>query len=113
MKCAVIAALMLGAAAVPAAVDAQAAQITQTIAGTRLDISATGEATRVPDLAIINAGVTTRATTAGAAIQHAAARMERVRAELKQGRQSPTATSRPAPSASTPIMSMKTTSRRS
>ena len=30
------------------------------LAGTRLDISATGEVTRVPDLAIISAGVVTR-----------------------------------------------------
>ena len=36
------------------------ATITQTIAGTRLDISATGEVTRVPDVAIISAGVVTR-----------------------------------------------------
>ena len=84
MKFAALAALMLGAAAIPAAANAQAAQINQTIAGTRLDISATGEATRVPDVAVISAGVTTRAATAGAAIRDAAARMQRVRAELKK-----------------------------
>jgi uncharacterized protein YggE len=84
MKFAALAALMLGAAAIPAAAGAQAAQINQTIAGTRLDVSATGEATRVPDVAVITAGVTTRASTAGAAIRDAAARMERVRAELKK-----------------------------
>ena len=34
--------------------------------GTRLDVSATGEVTRVPDLAIISAGVQTRQPTATA-----------------------------------------------
>ncbi len=53
------------------------------ISGTRLEISATGEATRVPDVAIISAGVVTRATSARAALAQNAARMERVRAALK------------------------------
>jgi uncharacterized protein YggE len=49
------------AAAVPLGARAQqAAAITQTIAGTRLDINATGEVTRVPDVAIISAGVQSR-----------------------------------------------------
>ena len=85
MKQTLIAALMLGAAvlAVPAA--AQPGQsITQSIAGTRLDVNVTGEVTRVPDVAIISAGVVTRRATASAAIQDAAARMERVRAALKR-----------------------------
>ena len=78
-------ALMLGAAMLPAAASAQpTAAITQSIAGTRLDVSATGEVTRVPDLAIISAGVVTRSSTATGAIQDAANRMERVRAELKR-----------------------------
>ena len=63
MKHVLIAALMLGAAAVPAAAQAQQASITQSIAGTRLDVSATGEVTRVPDIAIITAGVVTRSAT--------------------------------------------------
>lgn len=85
MRHASIAALMLCAAALPAAAAAQpASTITQAIAGTRLDISATGEVTRVPDIATISAGVTTRATTAGAALQQAATRMARVRAALKR-----------------------------
>src|SRR6478672_1589731 len=85
MKQAILAALALGAAAIPAAGAAQPAQaITQTIAGTRLDINATGEVTRVPDVAIISAGVVTRSTTATGAIQDAANRMERVRAALKR-----------------------------
>ena len=70
MKQALIAALMLGAAALAVAGRGAAGRsITQTIAGTRLDISATGEVTRVPDVAIISAGVVTTAATASAAIQ--------------------------------------------
>jgi len=79
------AALALAVAALPAAVMAQGVTtIAQPIAGTRLDISATGTVTRVPDLAIISAGVVTRSTTATGAIADNAARMERVRAALKR-----------------------------
>jgi uncharacterized protein YggE len=79
-----IAALLLGAAAIPARAAAQsAAPITQSITGTRLDISATGEVTRVPDIAIITAGVATRSTSASGALQEAATRMQRVHAALK------------------------------
>ena len=85
MKQALIAALMLGAASLPAAAGAQqAVAFAQPITGTRLEISATGEATRVPDLAIISAGVVTRAATAMAALQQNAAKMEQVRAALKR-----------------------------
>ena len=85
MRHASIAALMLCAATLPAAALAQpTSTISQAIAGTRLDISATGEVTRVPDIANISAGVTTRAATAGAALQQAATRMARVRAALKR-----------------------------
>ena len=85
MNNALIGALMLGAAswAAPAAAQQQAA-ITQTIAGTRLDVTATGEVTRVPDVAVISAGVVSRAATANAALQDAANRMERVIAALKR-----------------------------
>ncbi|MEG3155343.1 SIMPL domain-containing protein [Sphingomonas sp. RB1R13] len=70
---------------VPAAAAAQVTtNLTQPISGTRLDISATGEVTRVPDIATISAGVTTQATTAVDAIGQNAARMERVRAALKR-----------------------------
>ena len=80
-----LAALMLGAAALPAVAEAQQTPaITQTIAGTRLDISATGEVTRVPDVAIISAGVVTRSTTATGALSEAADRMARVLAALKR-----------------------------
>jgi uncharacterized protein YggE len=84
MKHAIIAALMLGAVALPAAAQAQQASITQSIAGTRLDVSATGDVTRVPDIAIITAGVVTRSATAKSALQQAATRMDRVIAALKR-----------------------------
>ncbi|MEO6433462.1 MAG: SIMPL domain-containing protein [Sphingomicrobium sp.] len=79
---AILAALCLGAAAIPAPVLAQQSTITQAIAGTRLDINAVGEVTRVPDLAIISAGVVTRSTSARGAMQQAATKMARVRAAL-------------------------------
>jgi hypothetical protein len=78
-------AALLGTTSIAApAMAQQGPAIAQTIAGTRLDVSATGEATRVPDIAVINAGVVTRAATATAALQQNAARMERVRAALKR-----------------------------
>ena len=79
-------ALALGAAVLPAAAAAAAAsaQVAPVVTGTRLEISATGEATRVPDLAIISAGVSTRQSTASSAIQENATRMERVLAALKK-----------------------------
>jgi uncharacterized protein YggE len=77
-------ALLLGAAALPSAVLAQQSTINQTITGTRLDINATGEVTRVPDLATISAGVVSRGTTATSAIQQTAARMARVRDALRR-----------------------------
>jgi uncharacterized protein YggE len=79
-----LAALMLGAAALPATAQAQQAAITQTIAGTRLDINATGEVTRVPDVAVISAGVVSRSPTASAALQDSAQRMDRMLAALKR-----------------------------
>jgi hypothetical protein len=84
MKHMLFASLLLAAAVVPTAASAQQASITQTIAGTRLDISATGEVTRVPDVAIISAGVVSRATTATAALQDSADRMQKVLAALKR-----------------------------
>lgn len=84
MKQTLFAALMLGAAVIAAPAAAQPGQsITQSITGTRLDVNATGEVTRVPDVAVISAGVVTKTPTAQAALQQAAARMERVRAALK------------------------------
>jgi uncharacterized protein YggE len=85
MRHALLAALMLGAVAVPAAADAQpASTITQTIAGTRLDVSATGETSRVPDIAIISAGVVAHSPTATGALQETADKMVRVVAALKR-----------------------------
>jgi uncharacterized protein YggE len=80
-----ILALALGAVALPSGATAQSTQPQMPpIVGTRLDISATGESTRVPDVAIISAGVVTRAPTAGAAIQENSVRMDRVLAALKR-----------------------------
>ncbi|MGQ0559299.1 MAG: SIMPL domain-containing protein [Sphingosinicella sp.] len=56
---------------------------TAPISGTRLDVVATGEVERVPNLAIISAGVVTQAPTATEAIRLNAARMERVRTALR------------------------------
>ncbi len=88
MKYALLA-IALAGSAVPAGAAAQTLPATpppaaQTISGTRVDISATGEVTRVPDVAIISAGVVTRAQSATAAIEENANRMERVRAALRR-----------------------------
>jgi uncharacterized protein YggE len=83
MKYLIFASLALAAAASPGPAAAQAS-ITQSIAGTRLDISATGEVTRVPDIAVITSGVVSRAPTATGALQDAAGRMQKVLAELKR-----------------------------
>jgi uncharacterized protein YggE len=85
MRKALIGALLIGAAALSTPASAQQApSIAQTIAGTRLDVTATGEVTRVPDVAIITAGVVSRSPTATGALQDSANRMERVLAALKR-----------------------------
>ena len=84
MKKTIMPLLAAAALALPAAAQAQTAVQVQPISGTRLDISATGEVTRIPDVAIISTGVVTRASTATGAIQQNAARMERVRSALKR-----------------------------
>ena len=84
MRNVLVAALMLGAAALPSAAAAQQSTINQTIAGTRLDVNATGEVSRVPDVAIISAGVVARSATASGALQDTADRMHRVLAALKR-----------------------------
>ena len=84
MKRMILPLLAAAALTVPAAALAQATMQVQPISGTRLDISATGEVNRVPDVAIISTGVVTRAARATAALQQNAARMERVRAALKR-----------------------------
>jgi uncharacterized protein YggE len=63
------------------------AQRTESVAAagtTRLDVAATGEVTRVPDIVRINAGVVTRAATAGEALRLNAAKMDSVRAALRR-----------------------------
>jgi uncharacterized protein YggE len=84
MKTYILPLLAAAALAAPAAASAQAALQVQPISGTRLDVSATGEVTRIPDVAVISTGVVTRAASATAAIQQNATRMERVRAALKR-----------------------------
>jgi len=76
-------ALALAGTAVPAVAPAQSVAV-QPVGGTRLDIAATGEVTRVPDVAIISTGVVTRAASASQALSQNAARLDRVRAALKR-----------------------------
>lgn len=78
-------AALLVATALPVAPAAAqpAGQVTQAIAGTRLDLNVTGEVNRVPDLATISAGVVTRDSSASGALRANAARMDRVIAALK------------------------------
>ena len=71
------------AAALLAAAPA-AAQEARPVSGTRLDVVATGEVNRVPDIVRINAGVMTQAPSATEAIRQNAARMEAVRAALRR-----------------------------
>ena len=78
------AAILAAAAAIAAPAAAQDVAVVRPAIGTRLDISATGTVSRVPDLAIISAGVVTKSTTATGAIADNATRMERVRAALKR-----------------------------
>jgi uncharacterized protein len=79
-----LAALMLILVTLPSAAAAEQSTITQTIAGTRLDINAMGEVTRVPDIAVISAGVVSRSATATGALQDSADRMRRVLSALKR-----------------------------
>lgn len=84
MKHFLLAALLGSAALATPAMAQQPATALHAIAGTRLDINATGEATRIPDVAVISAGVVTRASTATAALEQNSAQMNRVRAALKR-----------------------------
>lgn len=52
--------------------------------GAKLDVVATGETRRVPDLAVISAGVVTQATDAAGAMRENAQRMARVVSALKK-----------------------------
>ncbi|RJF93307.1 SIMPL domain-containing protein [Sphingomonas cavernae] len=73
-------------AATPAALSAQStvAVPVPVIQGTKLDIVATGETRRVPDVAVINAGVVTQGADAASAMRENAQRMARVTAALKK-----------------------------
>jgi uncharacterized protein YggE len=75
---------MLALAALPAGQAAAQPVAVQTISGTRLDVVATGEVTRVPDIARINAGVVSQSATASGAIEQNARQMQSVRAALKR-----------------------------
>ena len=66
----------------PAAAQPQPATII--LNGTRLDVVATGEVSRVPDIARITAGVVTVAPSATAALAQNAVQMASVRAALKR-----------------------------
>jgi uncharacterized protein YggE len=72
---------LLVALAAPAAAQTAPAQA---VTGTRLDVAATGEVTRVPDIVRINAGVVTQAPSATEAIRQNGERMARVRAALRR-----------------------------
>lgn len=74
---------MMAAAALLAAPAAAQVADPGPLAGTRLDVVATGEVERVPDIVRINAGVMTQAPTASEAIRQNAAQMQAVRAALR------------------------------
>lgn len=77
-----IMAAVLACAAPIAPLTAQRAPAAQAATGTRLDVAATGEVTRVPDLVRINAGVVTQSLNASEALRQNAAKMAQVRAAL-------------------------------
>ncbi|GGE84346.1 SIMPL domain-containing protein [Sphingomonas prati] len=78
-------AALFTAAAMPAIAAAQVAPLpVATLGGTRLDIVATGEVARAPDIATIFAGVVTQAPTASAALAENATRMTATIAALRR-----------------------------
>ena len=82
MKTVLGSAMMVAAMAAPATANAEVMQTV--ISGTRLDITARGDVRRIPDVAVISAGVTTNAADAASAMQDNANRMSRVLAALKK-----------------------------
>jgi uncharacterized protein len=68
----------------PSAWAQNGAMYNQTIAGTRLDISATGDVKAVPDIAIISAGVVTQNAEAATAMADNANKMKAAVAALKR-----------------------------
>jgi len=77
-------AALLACAALPLSQAAAQTAPSATNTGTRLDVVATGEVNRVPDIARITAGVVTSAPTATAALAQNASQMASVRAALKR-----------------------------
>ncbi len=75
-----VAAAVLALAVAPTGAYAQNAV---KLDGTRLDLSVRGEVTRVPDVAVLSAGVVTQSADARSAMAANAARMTRVLAALK------------------------------
>lgn len=75
-------AALLACAAIPLGEAAAQAQPSAVIAGTRLDVVATGEVSRVPDIARITAGVVTSAPSASEALAQNARQMAAVRQAL-------------------------------
>jgi uncharacterized protein YggE len=85
MRLKALGAAALLALALPSAMPAGAQGVPPAaVTGTRLDVFATGEATRVPDIVRIQAGVVTQAASATEALTQNAARMTRVRAALRR-----------------------------
>ena len=79
----VLGSVMAAAAmAAPAVAGAQGTQAE--LSGTRLDVTARGDVRRVPDVAVISAGVVTNAADAAGAMRDNAGRMSRVLAALKK-----------------------------
>jgi uncharacterized protein YggE len=76
--------MLLPLAALALATPAFADVTTTPIAGTELDIAATGASTRAPDIAMIGAGVVTQATKAGDAMAANAKAMTATIAALKR-----------------------------
>jgi uncharacterized protein YggE len=84
MKLRLIAPLLLACAMLPAAPAAAQAEAALAPSATRLQVVATGEARRVPDIATIGAGVVTTAPTAAAALEQNSRQMASVLAALKR-----------------------------
>jgi len=84
MRILILAAALTASALPLAAAAAQSQPNTILLEGTRLDVVATGEVSRVPDVARITAGVVTVAPTATAALAQNATQMASVRAALKR-----------------------------
>ena len=82
--CLILAAALAAASASPASAQAVSPGPVVAAGNAVLTISADGRSVRTPDLAVFNAGVTTQAKTAAAALAENAERMNAVIAALKQ-----------------------------